>query len=274
VSALINALSTLSVLIGAAWLAWQLERWRPIDASVTASRVLAEWRVTGLTIVLVRLSAPLTAICSTTIISFFGGGLIHLPTDGGWYFASLLVLVLAFDLYKYAMHRLSHAVPFLWAMHSFHHSAEAISLLTGARHHWLEQAMNNAFLPVLAIIFIFPPDMAGIISFIFLLPDGCSHLNLRFPMGRAITWINSPQWHRIHHSVQPEHQNKNFAALLPLWDFVFGTAWIPAPDEYPRTGLVPSEVPSLMVAAIWPFRNQLRRLLASLRGRDLAKLRV
>jgi len=66
-------------------------------------------------------------------VRFFGGGLIHLPTEGGWYLASLLVLVLATDLYKYAMHRLSHAVPFLWAMHSFHHSAEAISLLTGAR---------------------------------------------------------------------------------------------------------------------------------------------
>ena len=230
--------------------------------------------MTALTVVLVRLSAPITAICSTRIVGFFGGGLIHLPTKGGWYLASLLVLVLAVDLYRYAMHRLSHAVPFLWAMHSFHHSAEAISLLTGARHHWVEQVMNNGFLPMLAIIFAFPPGMAGIVSIVFFLPDGCSHLNLRFRMGRAVTWINNPQWHRIHHSVQPEHQNKNFAALLPLWDLVFGTAWIPATDEYPRAGLVPSEVPSLIVGAVWPFRNQLRRLLASLHRRNLAKLRL
>ena len=101
--------------------------------------------MTALTVVLVRLAAPVTAICGTRIAGFFGGGLIHLPTKGGWYLASLLVLVLAVDLHRYAMHRLSHAVPFLWAMHSFHHSAEAISFLTGARHHWVEQVMNNGF---------------------------------------------------------------------------------------------------------------------------------
>jgi Sterol desaturase len=157
----------LGILSGVAWLAWQFERRRPIDSSVDALHVLAEWRMTALTVVLVQLSAPITAICSTRIVGFFGGGLIHLPTKGGWYLASLLVLVLAVDLYRYAMHRLSHAVPFLWAMHSFHHSAEAISLLTGARHHWVEQVMNNGFLPMLAIIFAFPPGKAGIVSIVF-----------------------------------------------------------------------------------------------------------
>ena len=98
---------------------------------------LPKWQMTALTVVLIRLSAPITTICSNRIVDFFGRGLIHLPTEGGWYLASLLVLVLAVDLYRYAMHRLSHAVPLLWAMHSFHRSAETISLLAGARRHWV-----------------------------------------------------------------------------------------------------------------------------------------
>ena len=58
----------------------------------------------------------------------------------------------------------------LSAMPSFHCSAEAISLLTGVpRHHWVEQVMNNGFLPMLAIILAFPPGKAGIVSIVFFL---------------------------------------------------------------------------------------------------------
>ena len=49
-------------------------------------------------------------------------------------------------------------------------------------------------------------------------PDG-----LFCPRGRFVSWIGNPQWHRIHHSLQPEHFDKNFAGLLPLWDILFGT---------------------------------------------------
>jgi hypothetical protein len=45
--------------------------------------------------------------------------------------------------------------------------------------------MNNGFLPALAIISAFSPGMAGNVSMIFFLPDGCSHLNQRFRMGRG-----------------------------------------------------------------------------------------
>jgi sterol desaturase/sphingolipid hydroxylase (fatty acid hydroxylase superfamily) len=37
-------------------------------------------------------------------------------------------------------------------------------------------------------------------AFIFSLPDSCAHLNVRIPLGPFVTWVNNPQWHRIHHS--------------------------------------------------------------------------
>jgi sterol desaturase/sphingolipid hydroxylase (fatty acid hydroxylase superfamily) len=107
-------------------------------------------------------------------------------------------------------------------------------------------------------MFVVPPAMATLISIVYFLPDGCAHLNVRFPMGRAITWVNSPQWHRIHHSVDPKHQNKNFSGGLPLWDILFGTAWIPDRDEYPPTGLVPSEHVGAFASIVWPLRHLLR----------------
>ncbi|WP_456669859.1 sterol desaturase family protein [Bradyrhizobium sp. USDA 3240] len=51
-----------------------------------------------------------------------------------------------------------------------------------------------------------------------------------------MTWINNPQWHRIHHSVEMEHQDKNFAAFFPFWDILFGMACVPKQDEYLQQG--------------------------------------
>jgi sterol desaturase/sphingolipid hydroxylase (fatty acid hydroxylase superfamily) len=200
-----------------------------------------------------------------------GGGLITLRSDGWWQFGgSLLIFILVSDLYAYWSHRLSHLVPALWAMHSFHHSAEAMTLITGARHHWLETLITSACFPLMAVLFNVPPAIATTALFIGFLPNGCVHLNVRFGLGRYSTWVNSPQWHRIHHSVQPEHMNKNFAAILPLWDLVFGTAWIPGADEFPDTGLVAGENPGLVEAVVWPFRHS--RIFGKLSRREDQRL--
>jgi sterol desaturase/sphingolipid hydroxylase (fatty acid hydroxylase superfamily) len=254
---LIFSFCILSVIV---LIARQFEKRWPIDANLPHAEIAADWKVTGLNVAVAQLAGPLTALSSTAIVKAAGGGFIQLPTDGWWYAASLVILVVCLDLYHYGSHRLYHTVPFLWELHSFHHSAEALTCATGARHHWIQRVMESACFPVVSIVFNAPAGLLTLAGFIFFLPDGCSHLNVRLPLGRAITWVNNPQWHRIHHSVLPEHQNKNFASLLPLWDMVFGTAWIPRADEYPATGLVPAEKCGLMTSLVWPFRNTLRRL--------------
>jgi sterol desaturase/sphingolipid hydroxylase (fatty acid hydroxylase superfamily) len=251
------------VLVGSAVLAiimiarWLEARW-PIEPNQPHDEVMSDWKVVLANLLLFYGIEPLSFPISAAIVERFGGGLIQLPIDGGWYVVSTTIVFLISDLHRYWTHRLTHMVPFLWAMHSFHHSANALTIVTGARHFWVEKILTGALLPILPILFVIPSGMATIVSFIYFLPDGCAHLNVRIPMGRAITWVNSPQWHRIHHSVLPEHFNKNFAGALPLWDFVFGTAWVPGRDEYPATGLVPAEKVSVIDSVIWPLRH-LRR---------------
>ena len=234
-----------------------LERRWPIVVN-PVDEIIEDWKLVGVNLALSHLLVPLTAVSSGLILSALGGGWIRLPTVGYWYFVSLIVLVVISDLYTYTFHRLQHAIPFLWAMHSFHHSANALTFATGARHLWMEKVMTSAVLPVIPLLFLVPPDMLLVLSFIHFFPDSCAHLNVRFPMGRMITVLNSPQWHRIHHSVLPEHRDKNFASLLPVWDILFGTAWIPKPDEYPVTGFDPPVRVSTVEGIIWPFRH-LRR---------------
>lgn len=65
--------------------------------------------------------------------------------------------------------------------------------------------------------------MAAVVSWIGLL----NHLNVRVGVGRLNWLVSTPQIHRIHHSTQPEHEDKNFAAYFPVCDVLFGTYYPP-----------------------------------------------
>ncbi len=237
-------------------IARQFEKRWPAEVNQPSSEVLTDFKLVTANAFITWLVKPAVAISATALVNAAGGGLFTLRADTTLHFAlSLAAFLLISDLYGYWSHRLSHMVPALWAMHSLHHSAEALTLVTGARHLWLETAINGAFFPVVAILLKTPPEIVTTALFLGFLPNGCAHLNVRLHLGRFSTWINGPQWHRIHHSIQPEHFDKNFAAVFPIWDVIFGTAWIPGKDEFPIAGLVPGERPGVIAGIIWPFRN-------------------
>jgi hypothetical protein len=73
--------------------------------------------------------------------------------------------------------------------------------------------------------------------------------------------------------MDPRHFDKNFCKNLPILDIIFGTAWIPGKDEFPRTGLSTTGKPaSVLEGLVWPVRNVplVRRLLRSIPGRSRA----
>jgi sterol desaturase/sphingolipid hydroxylase (fatty acid hydroxylase superfamily) len=237
-------------------IARQFEKKWPAELNQSSAEVLMDFKIVIANSIMSWLVKPVVAISSVALVNAAGGGLITLHADTGFRFAlSLVIFILANDFYSYWTHRLSHVVPPLWALHSLHHSAETLTLITGARHLWLDSAVTIAFFPLVAVLFRTPPEIVTTALFLGFLPNGCAHLNVRLHLGRFSTWINSPQWHRIHHSVQPEHLNKNFAAIFPIWDVIFGTAWVPAANEFPKAGLVPSERPGVIEGIVWPFRN-------------------
>src|ERR1700720_652590 len=95
-----------------------LERRWPI-ADTPVPEVVEDWKLVSVNLALSTALAPLATVSSSFILSTLGNGWIHLPTHGYWYFVSLAVLIVISDLYTYTFHRLQHAIPFLWAMHSF-----------------------------------------------------------------------------------------------------------------------------------------------------------
>jgi sterol desaturase/sphingolipid hydroxylase (fatty acid hydroxylase superfamily) len=68
--------------------------------------------------------------------------------------------------------------------------------------------------------------------------------------------IVSPRFHRWHHTDETEARDKNFAGLLPLWDLLFGTYYVPAdlrPSHFGTTDTVPQ---GLFGQLIFRFRGR------------------
>jgi sterol desaturase/sphingolipid hydroxylase (fatty acid hydroxylase superfamily) len=62
------------------------------------------------------------------------------------------------------------------------------------------------------------------------------HSNAKINLGWLGWVVVSPQFHRVHHSVDPAHADKNFAGVFSIFDYLFGTAH-PSRDAYPETGI-------------------------------------
>ncbi|HVH75892.1 MAG TPA: sterol desaturase family protein [Stellaceae bacterium] len=233
------------------------EQFFPIESGHPRAEVVLDYKLVSLNVFPNLLLSPATGACAALLVAAAGGGLIPLRADGWWFLLSLALFILANDLFAYWVHRAQHRIPALWAMHSLHHSAEAVTLVTGARHFWLEQMTLTAFFPVVAMLFKTPPAVVTAASFLYFTFDNCAHLNVRIPLGKFAIMLNNPQFHRIHHSIKAEHNNKNFCKMLPLIDYLFGTLWVPGKEEFPPTGLVSREKPQgLLDGALWPLHRR------------------
>ena len=51
----------------------------------------------------------------------------------------------------------------------------------------------------------------------------------------------SPHYHQLHHSVDPNHYDRNFGQVLSIWDRLFGTLKVPGPNQDFAFGLIHSE---------------------------------
>ena len=77
------------------------------------------------------------------------------------------------------------------------------------------------------------------------------HSNVRLNFGPLSWLLNSPAYHRRHHSAEPEHFNSNYSALFPIFDVISGSYH--RPDSYPDTGL-DTRPANIAQAAVWPLK--------------------
>lgn len=156
-----------------------------------------------------------------------------------------LLATMAGDLAYYVTHRAHHETAILWPFHKLHHSAEHLTPLTAKRNHPVYELIAgivSAFFvaPVIGLIF----GLMGVYDTMTVL--GLSVFILAFnAAGGALRhshiWLDygpvldrifiSPAQHQIHHSCAVKHHDRNYGLIFALWDWMFGTLYIPEGRE-------------------------------------------
>lgn len=167
---------------------------------------------------------------------------------------AVAMLVIA-DFIGYWMHRLFHRGR-LWSFHAVHHSSVDLDWLSSVRVHPVNDALMKiaAALPLVALGF--KPDALAVITPILTIMAILVHANVDWDFGPLRRLIVSPRFHRWHHTDESEAIDKNFAGLLPVWDMMFGTYYMPAgkvPSRFGTTTPVPS---GLIGQLAFPLRRR------------------
>lgn len=167
----------------------------------------------------------------------------------------MMIPIFITDFFYYWFHRLQHEWPWLWEIHKLHHMDTELNSTSAHRHHWLEEFARAFFLAIpLTTFFKITPAEAGFITVIYGQLAWYIHANIRLHLGYLSLVVGGPQYHRIHHSIERRHWNRNYAAYFPVWDWLFGTLHRPMATEWPKTG-VEGEVgrPTLKILFFGPF---------------------
>ena len=160
-------------------------------------------------------------------------GLYEYSLVGNWpVWVQVLFFLVTHDFYIYWFHRWQHNNSTLWRIHEAHHSPRTVDFLSGSRSHSFEILINQTveFAPI--ILLGAAPEVAiykGMISAIW---GMFIHSNIDVRLGKLQYFINGPEMHRWHHSDDEgkEYQN-NYGTKLAIWDWIFGTAFFPNPEE-------------------------------------------
>lgn len=149
-----------------------------------------------------------------------------------------VVAVMIGDFFAYWLHRSLHRVPALWRIHRLHHSVRELSAWTSYSH--FAEGMLHAPFVALPLAWLIHPEVgpaSAIVMVILGLQGFFQHACTSIHLGPLRHLVSDNRFHRIHHSIDPEHHNRNFGNFTTVWDRVFGTAHFPEPDEWPDTGL-------------------------------------
>ncbi len=156
----------------------------------------------------------------------------QVPMNAWWAWVSLILID---DFAYYWFHRMSHESRFLWNFHVVHHSSERYNLSVAVRQSWFG-ALGHW-------IFYVPLGLMGFPFWAFVIVHGFNliyqywiHTEFVGKLGWFELIFNTPSQHRVHHAVNPQYLDKNYAGIFSIWDRLFGS--FIEETEKPRYGII------------------------------------
>jgi sterol desaturase/sphingolipid hydroxylase (fatty acid hydroxylase superfamily) len=172
---------------------------------------------------------------------------LHIETWPRW--SQFLLLFLVADFIQWNVHRVLHRVPILWEFHKVHHSVEQMGFAAHLRFHWMETIIYKSAMYIPLAMIGFGLEDFFIVHIFTTAIGHLNHANLRITYGPLKYVLNNPIMHLWHHvKVLPKDRpyGVNYGITLSLWDYIFGTDYIPnegrdealgfeGMEEFPKT---------------------------------------
>jgi sterol desaturase/sphingolipid hydroxylase (fatty acid hydroxylase superfamily) len=207
------AFSTFAVFIAFEWLYWRRKGIQKFEAKDS----LANYSLVAMQFSLGVIGKALFIVTALDWIQQHG---LRLVPETWW---AVVILFFGVDLGYYWFHRASHRVRFLWAIHESHHSSERMNFSVALRQPPLEPWFDWPFFIVLAWVGFSAHAILTMYAF-NLFYQFFIHTEMVNKLPRwTESILNTPSHHRVHHGVNPEYIDKNYAGVLIIWDRLFGS---------------------------------------------------
>jgi sterol desaturase/sphingolipid hydroxylase (fatty acid hydroxylase superfamily) len=136
---------------------------------------------------------------------------------------TILACILLVDFSYYWDHRCGHRVNLYWSVsHSVHHSSGQYDQTTALRISAIDGFISPWFYTPVILIGFEPLLVGSCLGFILAYQQWI-HTETIGKLGWFDRYFNSPSNHRVHHGSQPQYIDKNYGAILIIWDRIFGT---------------------------------------------------
>ena len=142
-----------------------------------------------------------------------------MPMEAWWTWVLLLFLD---DFAYYWFHRASHEIRYFWNFHVVHHSSNQYNLSVAVRQSWFGGTSHWIFYVPIAFLG-FPIWAFVTIHGLNLIYQFWIHTKFIGKLGWLEYIFNTPSHHRVHHGVNPQYLDKNYAGIFIIWDRLFGT---------------------------------------------------
>jgi sterol desaturase/sphingolipid hydroxylase (fatty acid hydroxylase superfamily) len=165
------------------------------------------------------------------LLTFFGiSNLVAINIESWTSWAQLLTLFIVKDFVEWWIHRLLHRSSWLWEFHKVHHSVEQMGFAAHLRYHWMENVVYKTIEYVPLAMIGFSLGDFFLVHMIAIAIGHWNHANFHFNIGWLKYIFNNSAMHIWHHAKDIPEQRKygiNFGLSLSVWDYIFGTDYIP-----------------------------------------------
>ncbi len=140
-----------------------------------------------------------------------------------------LVVLVVIDFIKWLVHNALHRVPILWQFHQIHHTIQELDWVGTMRFHFMEVIFYKVAIYLPLAILGARGDVLLTYYVVETFVGFLSHSNLNVTFGPFRYLLNNPRMHVWHHEYTKDgRMNLNFGIVLSVWDYLFGTANVPA----------------------------------------------